>query len=179
MTPAEQLLQRYQDGEANRAQQVMVEGLIASDVALARKAQRLEHIDTLLRIQAERLPVSDPALVAERVMERLPAFIPRTQAKIGLGHVLVGGMTVALVILASLLTALFRPWMPTEGIATACAIVGLALLVAARPLAQIENSLLARLMAKRVTVGDGEVLVCRALGIALLIGAAHIVGIWS
>jgi anti-sigma factor RsiW len=179
MTPAERLLQRYQDGEANRAQQSAVEGLLASEPGLARQAQRLERMDGLLKARAGKLGEHDAAAMAAMVMERLPAEIPRMRTKLSVAHLLVGTMAVAMVGVTASIAPLMRPWLPVEGIAAACAFAGLALVVAARPLAQLENGMIARLMAIRLTVGDGEVLVCRALGIALLIGAAHIAGLWS
>lgn len=179
MKPAERLLQRYHDGEASRAEKITVESMLAQDAELARRSRQLEWIDSGLRHQARNQTESGFDLLAGRVMERLPAESPRVQASFTLAHVLMASLAVGLILMAVLLADLCRPWLPTEAIAAACALAGLALVVAARPLAHIENSLLSGFLARRVTVGDGEVLVCRALGIALLIGAAHIVGLWS
>lgn len=179
MTPAERVMQRYQDGEANRAQQAAVQGLLASDADLARRFRQLERLDALLKTRTQHLPRPEVEPLVARVMEHLPAERPRAQATLSLGHVLVAMTAVASVVMAAILADMCRLWLPTEAIAAACALIGLALVVAARPLAHMESSLVAGFLARRLAVGDGEVLVCRALGIALILGAAHIAGLWS
>lgn len=178
MTPNQQLVQRYHDGEANRVQQMAIEGLLAHDPALAQQSQALENLNQQLMAQAAGHQQRDVESLVAQVMERAPAETPKAHAAINLGHVLVGGFAIAMVAMAMVLADMCRLWLPVEGIAAACAIIGLALVVAARPLAQLENSLIGSLFSKRMVVGDGEVLVCRALGVALLVGAAHIIGLW-
>jgi anti-sigma factor RsiW len=176
MDPRDRLLQRYHDGVLDRAEQAVVEDWLRADPTLAAYSRRLDGMDAGLRADRLAAPAHD---VVAHIMATVPIQPPRQVPRLSLAHVLAAMLGVALVAMASALAANLRPWIPVEGIAAACALTGLALAVAAKPLMSLENGLLARLLARRVAVGDGEVLICRALGVALLVGAAHIAGLWS
>jgi len=182
MTPAERLIQRYHDGEIDRLDQAAVTRLVADDGDLAIYSRRLGRLDALLQAhscaKAQGYGVEAADFAAD-IMIRVPTAVPTKPQKISIGHLVVGALAITLVAGVAILADLLRAWIDVEGIAAGCALAGLALVVAARPLVGAENGLLGRLLMKRVVVGDGEVLVCRLLGLALIIGGAHIAGIWS
>ncbi len=184
MRQEDRLIQRLRDGELGAAEAAGLERLLCDDPALRADAERLERLDDLLRARAldQRAGAQaaagsgrgDAALVAA-VMARVPAAPPRRQLQLSFGHIAV--MAIAGIVIAAgwCLRDPMRDMLPVGTIAAVGALFGLALFVAAKPLMAIEASLIARMVRKRIPVGDGDVLVCRVLGVALVIGAVHIV----
>ena len=177
-------LQRFHDGELPRAEAATVEHLLAGRDDLRQESQRMDALDQAMRAQAEvTTSVADPAAQAAAIMTRLPARTPRAQVQVSMSHVVIAAVLVAFVGLAvavaDSMAAVMRDVVPVWALATVSGICGLALLVAARPLLHIEAGIIAKLMRRRLSVGDGEVLVCRVLGVALIVGGAHIAGVWS
>jgi anti-sigma factor RsiW len=181
MSADHELLQRYHDGEATRAQAVGAERLLADQPALRAQAQRLDALDQIMHEHAQisRAGHSTPSGLVQAAMQRLPNRVPRRQVRLSVGQMTVATLALAGIIIGSLLTERLRSVMPADAVALISVLAGVALVLAARPLLQIEASLFSRLMRRRLAVGDGDVLVCRVLGIALLIGGSHVVGLWG
>lgn len=176
-------IQRFLDGELGRAESAAVEAQLAARPALRSEAARLEALDGLMRRRSAAIAPVQPAEAVARVMERLPQRIPRRELQISVGHVAVGVVLAAFVVMAfavaDTLTSVMRDVVPVWALAALSAAIGLALLVAARPLLHLEAGILARLFSRRLAVGDGEVLVCRLLGVALIVGGGHLARLWG
>jgi len=117
--------------------------------------------------------------VVRAAMARLPNRVPRRQARLTVGHVAMALIALTAIVMGSLITERMRNLLPVDTVALLAVVFGIALLLAARPLVRIEASLFSRLMRRSLAVGDGDVLVCRVLGLALLIGGSHLVGLWG
>lgn len=177
-------LQRFHDGELPRAEAATVEHLLAGRDDLRQESQRFDALDQAMRAQAEVTSVAtDPTAQAAAIMARLPARTPRAQVQISISHVVAAAVLVAFVGLAvavaDTMASVMHDVVPVWALATVSGVCGFALLVAARPLLRIEAGIVARLLRRRLSVGDGEVLVCRVLGVALIVGGAHIAGVWG
>jgi hypothetical protein len=125
----------------------------------------------------------DVAQLETRIRERLPATPPQKHVQISGAHLVTAVVLVSFVALAVMvadqLSTVLQGAVPVWPLAIISAAIGLSLLVAARPLLRLEAGMLNRLVRRRIAVGDGEVLVCRVLGVALVIGGAHIAGLWG
>ncbi len=184
MRQEDRLIQRLRDGELGAAEAAGLERLVRDDPVLRIRAERLEQLDDLLRARTLYQRASaqaasggrrgDAGLVAA-VMARVPAAPPRRQIHLSIGHVAVVAIAGIVIAAGWCLRDPMRDLLPVGTIAAVGALLGLALFVAAKPLLAIEASLVARMLRKRIPVGDGDVLVCRVLGVALVIGAVHIV----
>ena len=181
MSADQRLLQRYHDGEASRAQAIGAERLLAADPALRAQARNLEMLNQAMHDHARMSRACDrsPSGLVSAAMQRLPNRVPRRQVRLSVGQLSVASAALVAIIIGSALTERLREVMPANAVALMCLLAGIAVVLAARPLVQIEASLFSRLMRRRLAVGDGDVLVCRVLGIALLIGGSHVVGLWG
>jgi hypothetical protein len=181
MSVEQRLLQRYHDGEASRAEAAGAERLLSEQPQLRPLSQRLEALDRLFaeRVQTIRRHGRSASEVIKAAMAQLPNRVPRRQARLTVAHVAMVLITVMVIVMGSLITERMRDIVPVDMVALVAAVCGIALLLAARPLVRIEASLFSRLMRRSLAVGDGDVLVCRVLGLALLIGGSHLVGLWG
>jgi len=181
MSVEQRLLQRYHDGEASRAEAAGAERLLSEQPQLRPLSQRLEALDRLFaeRVQNIRRHGRSASQVVRAAMARLPNRVPRRQARLTVGHVAMALIALTAIVMGSLITERMRNLLPVDTVALLAVVFGITLLLAARPLVRIEASLFSRLMRRSLAVGDGDVLVCRVLGLALLIGGSHLVGLWG
>jgi hypothetical protein len=183
MTPNERLLQRFHDGELTQAEAAGVKHLLAQQPGLQRASVQLETLDGLFKTHASQLQLSDPAALAERIRYHLPSAIPKRQVQVSVMHVVASVVLVCFVgmgvLLADHLKWILNDVVPLWSLALLSMASGAALLVAARPLLRLEAGLVQWMLRRRLSVGDGEVLVCRTLGVALIIGGIHIAGLWG
>jgi anti-sigma factor RsiW len=183
MKPNDLLLQRFHDGELSQAEAAGLDRLMRERPELKAASQRLDALDALLKDHVAEVRTGQVAELVDRIQQALPSTIPKRQVQISGVHVVVAAVLVSFVGLAVMvadqLTGVMRDVVPVWSLACISAICGLALLIAARPLLRIEAGLFNRLLRRRLAVGDGEVLVCRALGVALIVGGAHIAGLWG
>jgi predicted anti-sigma-YlaC factor YlaD len=177
----EHLLQRYHDGELGRADAAAIERLLAERPELRELSRRVDRLDGLMRERAAQANgrASDPTRLIAAMMERLPQRPPQKHLHLSMAHLALGALAVAVIGLGYAVAGIMRDLVPVGAVAVAGALIGLTLVLAARPLMAFEASLFARLMRQRLSVGDGEVLVCRVLGVALIIGGIHVIGVWG
>lgn len=179
----DRLLQRFHDGELSQAEAAGVQHLLSSRPDLKADSVRFDALDALLKDQAVTARSRDVSLLEARIRERLPATPPKKEVQISGAHLVTAAVLVSFVALAVMvanqLSEVMRDVVPVWSLAMISAACGLSLLVAARPLLRLEAGMLNRLLRRRMAVGDGEVLVCRVLGVALIVGGAHIAGLWG
>ncbi len=179
----ERLLQRLHDGELSRAEAAGVQHLLGARADLQSSSTRLDALDALLKDHAVASRVSDVSALEARIRQSLPATPPKREVQISAAHLVTAVVLVSFVALAVMianqLSEVMRDVVPVWSLAVISAACGLSLLIAARPLLHLEAGMLNRLLRRRLSVGDGEVLVCRVLGVALIVGGAHIAGIWG
>jgi anti-sigma factor RsiW len=179
----DRLLQRLHDGELSQAEAAGVQQVLDGRPDLHAAAKRLDTLDALLRDHAVAARSADSAALEERIRAALPLTPPRRQVQISGAHLVTAAVLVAFVALAVMvadqLSQVMRDAVPVWPLAAISAACGLSLLIAARPLLRLEMGMLNRLLRRRLAVGDGEVLVCRVLGVALIVGGAHIAGLWG
>ena len=179
----DRLLQRLHDGELSQAEAAGLQHLLAGRPELQATSTRLDALDALLKDHAVVARVSDASALEARIRERLPATPPKREVQISAAHIVTAIVLVSFVglavMVANQLSEVMRDLVPVWTLAVISAACGLSLLVAARPLLRLEAGMLNRLLRRRLSVGDGEVLVCRVLGVALIVGGAHIAGLWG
>jgi hypothetical protein len=179
----DRLLQRLHDGELSQAEAAGVQHLLAGRPDLRLASARLDALDGLLKDHAVIARVSDASVLEARIRAALPSTPPKREVQISAAHLVTAVVLVSFVALAAMvadqLTEVMRDVVPVWSLAVISAACGLALLIAARPLLRLETGMLNRLLRRRLAVGDGEVLVCRVLGVALIVGGAHIAGLWG
>ncbi|MBA3699514.1 MAG: hypothetical protein H0W78_11760 [Planctomycetes bacterium] len=184
----DRLLQRLHDGELSHAEAAGLEHLLAGRPDLQAASSRFDALDGLLKDHAAAISrvssrVSDVSALEARIRQHLPATPPKRQVQISAAHLVTAVVLVSFVALAVMvanqLSEVMRDVVPVWSLAVISAACGLSLLIAARPLLRLEMGMLNRLLRRRLSVGDGEVLVCRVLGVALIVGGAHIAGLWG
>lgn len=179
----DRLLQRLHDGELSQAEAAGLQHLLAGRPELQAVSTRLDALDVLLKDHAVVSRVSDASELEARIRERLPATPPKREVQISAAHIVTAIVLVSFVglavMVANQLSEVMRDLVPVWTLAVISAACGLSLLIAARPLLRLEAGMLNRLLRRRLSVGDGEVLVCRVLGVALIVGGAHIAGLWG
>ena len=180
----DRLLQRLHDGELSQAEAAGLQQLLAGRPDLQATSTRLDALDSVFKDHAAELSqASDVSVLEARIRERLPATPPAREVQISAAHLVTAVVLVSFVGLAVMvadqLTEVMRDAVPVWSLAIISAACGLSLLIAARPLLRLEAGMLNRLLRRRLSVGDGEVLVCRVLGVALIVGGAHIAGLWG
>ncbi len=181
----DRLLQRLHDGELSQAEAAGLQHLLAGRPDLQAASTRLDALDGLLKDHAHAVAArtSDVSALEARIRERLPSKPPKREVQISAAHLVTAVVLVSFVGLAVMvadqLSEVMRDVVPVWSLAIISAACGLSLLIAARPLLRLEAGMLNRLLRRRLSVGDGEVLVCRVLGVALIVGGAHIAGLWG
>ncbi len=179
----DRLLQRLHDGELSQAEAAGVQHLLAGRADLQAASARLDVLDGLLKDHAVAARSVDVSALEARIRAALPLTPPKREVQVSAAHIVTAAVLVSFVALAVMvadqLSEVMREVVPVWSLAVVSAACGLSLLIAARPLLRLESSMLARLLRRRLSVGDGEVLVCRVLGVALIVGGAHIAGLWG
>jgi anti-sigma factor RsiW len=179
----DRLLQRLHDGELSRAEAAGLQHLLAGRPDLQAASSRFDALDGLLKDHAAVSRVSDVSALEARIRQALPTTPPKREVQISAAHLVTAVVLVSFVALAVMvanqLSEVMRDVVPVWSLAVISAACGLSLLIAARPLLRLEMGMINRLLRRRLSVGDGEVLVCRVLGVALIVGGAHIAGLWG
>jgi anti-sigma factor RsiW len=179
----DRLLQRLHDGELSQAEAAGLQRLMAERSDLQAASRRLDALDALYKDHAAEARGTDVAQLEARIRAALPSTPPKREVQISGAHLVTAVVLVAFVALAVMvadqLGEVMHDVVPVWSLAAISAACGLSLLVAARPLLRLEAGVINRLLRRRLAVGDGEVLVCRVLGVALIVGGAHIAGLWG
>jgi anti-sigma factor RsiW len=183
MTPGERLLHRYHDGELDRSQRAAVDELLAHHPELRSLSGRLDRLDEALRLQAAQVKSVDGGASAQtlidQIMESAPRQAPKPGFTISYTQIIVGLCALLLILFTGCLMDLVRDLIPYGTVAAVSILFGLTLMVAARPLIRMEAGLFSRFMRRRIPVGDGDALVCRVVGFALVVVSLHMMGIWG
>jgi hypothetical protein len=186
MQPNERLIQRLHDGELTQAEVAGVNSTLAQDEQLRVFSQRLSALDELIKAHVTHEQATQTArsqALIERIREKLPSTTPKREVQVSVAHIVAATVLVCFVaigvILADKLEWILSDVVPMWYLAVLTMMCGMALLVAARPLLRLETGLFNWLLRRRLAVGDGEVLVCRVLGVALIVGGTHIAGVWG
>jgi anti-sigma factor RsiW len=162
-------LQRYLDGELDIESARSIEALLATDEALRRQASRLERLEGDFRSVGRQGREPEEHLGA--ILARLPAGRPIRQG---------GYRLVELVTAASLMISIWMVYaimaqlpglMPLSMVMMGSLVVGALFMLLAEPLRYAEVGLLSRLLRQRLSVGQADVLVVRAAGLAIILGA--------
>jgi anti-sigma factor RsiW len=179
----DRLLQRLHDGGLSQAEAAGLQRLLGGRPDLQAASRRLDALDALLKDHAVEARVQDVAALETRIREHLPTTAPKREVQVSGMHLVTAVVLVSFVALAVMvaneLGDVMRDVIPVWSLAAVSAAFGLSMLVAARPLLRLEAGIINRFLRRRMAVGDGEVLVCRVLGVALIVGGAHIAGLWG
>lgn len=179
----DRLLQRLHDGELSQAEAAGLQHLLSGRPDLQATSAKFDALDGLLKDHAAVARAADVSALEARIRAALPLTPPKREMQISAAHLVTAAVLVSFVALAVMvadqLSEVMRDVVPVWTLAVVSAACGLSLLIAARPLLRLESSMLGRLLRRRMAVGDGEVLVCRVLGVALIVGGAHIAGLWG
>ncbi len=177
------LLQRLHDGELSQAEAAGLQRLMGERPELQATSRRYDALDALLKDHAVEVRLQDVAVLEARIREHLPTTAPKREVQVSGLHLVTAVVLVSFVGLAVMvaneLSEVMRDVVPVWSLAAISAACGLSLLIAARPLLRLEAGMVNRLLRRRLSVGDGEVMVCRVLGVALIVGGAHIAGLWG
>ena len=183
----ERLLQRLHDGELSPAEAAGLQRLMGGRADLQATSRRFDALDALLKDHAadalSSARMQDVAALEARIREHLPTTAPKREVQVSGLHLVAAIVLVSFVglavMVANQLSEVMRDVVPVWSLAAISAACGLSLLIAARPLLRLEAGMVNRLLRRRMSVGDGEVMVCRVLGVALIVGGAHIAGLWG
>jgi hypothetical protein len=177
------LLQRFHDGELTQAEAAGVEPLLAQQPALRAASHQLDALDGLLKAHAMRVQTTNTADLVERIRANLPTTVPKREVQVSVMHVVASVVLACFVAMGAFLADhmkwLLSDMIPMWSLAIIAMACGFSLLIAARPLLHLEAGFIQWMLRRRLAVGDGEVLVCRVFGIALILGGTHIAGLWG
>jgi anti-sigma factor RsiW len=170
----EHLLSRRLDGRLDAAEARALDAHCEHDPERQRLSRSLDalHTDLQQLARSRRNAVAERALV-ERIAAALPTTVPARATALSIGHVLTASAAGVLVAMVFAAMSIQRDLLPLGLVTMGAVLSGLALMLLARPLRQVEAGLLERLLARRVMVTSGDVLVVRSVGFALVVG-----GIW-
>jgi anti-sigma factor RsiW len=167
------LLQRYRDGRLGRDEAAALERMVAADPGLAARAQGLSELDGGLRQLAARQG-DDHHLLAERITAALPPGRPRAEARISLRDLVFACMTAGVVAMTYVVIATITNQVQLlVALALVSLVAGCVVMLLAGSLRRAEADVLGRLLGKRISVGPGDVLIYRAVGLSLAVG-----GVW-
>jgi anti-sigma factor RsiW len=174
MGPTDRLLQRALDGQLGPAENAGLRSMLAADPAAATAERTLADLDRLLRSEAApRRQAEQQTALRARIMEGLPAVAPAQQVSLRLGDVVISCALVGMIVTTyGVMDLVLDRSLLLAVLAAISLLAGCGLLACAGALLG-DLRLLGRLLHRRVVVGPGEVLACRAVGFALAVG-----GIW-
>ncbi len=173
------LQQRALDRVLPRDQAAALAEMVASRPAMAQQAMALQALDADLRQVAGHQPASVRQIaVREAIMARVAARVPTTQIRVRPLDVIYAATAAVLVFAAYGLTGATVHTLFEQAVVMTWAIglslaLGLLLLIIPSFLRQAESSLLSSLMRRPITIGAADILIYRAVGLALVVG-----GIW-
>ena len=179
MRPEDSLQQRALDGVLPRDQAAALAEMVAGRPALAQQAAALESLHADLRLVAGQPPPSERQIAArEAIMARVVARVPATQVRVRPLDVIYAATAAVLVFAAYGLTRATVHTLFEQAVVMTWAIglslsLGLLLLIIPGFLRRAESSLLSSLVRSPITIGPADVLIYRAVGLALVVG-----GIW-
>ncbi len=173
MDSRQRIVQRSVDGELGAAENAALTHLLTSDQDARDTAQRMEGLDRLLRADAARLARDEAAddLLVAKICNHLPAGSPQRQQQIRIYDVAFAGIALTAVVLFYGLVGSMRDLLPLTSLAIISLAAGVLLVGLASPLRKAETSVFSRIMRKRMNIGDGDLMVYRVTGIAIVIGA--------
>lgn len=179
----DRLLQRFHDGELSQGEAVGLRRLLSERPELQATSQRFDALHALLQDHSAEVRGVDIAVLEARIRHALPLTPPKREVQVSVVHIITAVVLASFVGLAVMvadqLSDVVREIVPVWSLAVISATCGLVMLLAARPLVRLEAGMFNRLLRRRLSVGDGEVLVCRVLGVALMVGGAHMAGVWG
>lgn len=171
MRDADQLLQRYLDGELDAAQSAAMQHMLAGDERLRTQLTSLERLNGLLKT-AYLSENADHESVAA-VCAKLAPAAPMRQRQMRVLDVLTLAAFVAMTALIYGLVGSFEDIVPLSLIAILSMVVGGALVALAQPLQEMKTGLLSKLFQRRFNLGCSDVTVYRAVGLTIFVG-----GLW-
>ncbi len=176
MQANDRLVQRELDGALPRAEAAAVERMIAGDAQLNRGAESLRGLDADLKRMAAVERTADRAEFQARIVAALPEGAPARQVRVRPIDLVYATSAVVLVALTYgllgaavhtlLEQAVVLVWIVAIGL-----IGGMAMLLAPGLLRALESNTVGRLFGRPVAIGSADVLVYRAAGAALVVGA--------
>lgn len=173
MRQYERLLQRLIDGELSRHEAAGLAQLMQGRPELAEQERKLRDLAVLMSLDARH---EDGEALRSAILLRLPARPPRAEARVRPLDVLYAGLVIALISTTfAVLKVMTDQAMLLAVLAIISLVAGLALLLMAGWLRQTEAGMLSRLLRRPIAIGPGDVLVYRAVGLALALGGFWLV----
>jgi hypothetical protein len=186
MRPEESLQQRALDGVLPREQAAGLAGMLASRPALAQQAAALQALDADLRQISQNTAVLTSEAHSEvgqlrlrqAIMARVATRVPASQVRVRPLDVIYAAAAAVLVFAAYGLTRATVQTLFEQAVVMTWAIglsltLGLLLLILPSFLRRAEASLLRTVMRRPIAIGPADILIYRAVGMALVVG-----GIW-
>lgn len=177
MRAEDRLQQRELDRVLPRDESAALAALTASRPDIAHQAAALQALDADLRAMAKPLRTADHDLdLRQRIMARVAQRQPAAQVRVRPLDLVYAASAAVLVFAAYGLTGAAVRTLFEQAVVMTWAIglslvLGMLLLAVPSLLRNAESSLLGALLRRPVTVGPADVLVYRAVGAALVVGA--------
>jgi hypothetical protein len=166
-------LQRLVDGELSRQEAAGLARLQQERPELADQERRLRDLAVLMRLESARAPHAHEEL-RSAILLRLPARPPRAEARVRPLDLAYAGLVIGLIAATfAVVKVVADQAMLLAILAVISLMAGTGLLLMAGWLRQTEAGMLSKLLRRPVAIGPGDVLVYRAVGLALAVG-----GLW-
>ena len=172
MDAQQQLIQRYLDGACDAAEAATAQKLLESKPELRQQEELHSDLAGLWQARQATLRPSDQDELAESIMNALPKQAPEAEPMLSIANMAMLFIMLSIIGLTFNLVGTFGDLLNLSLIAALSCGVGIILTALARPLRQAEASLFDRLLSKRVSISQMDVITYRVAGIALVIGAA-------
>lgn len=172
----DQTLQRYLDGELSSAEAQAVRTMLENKPELRQQFSREQAFDELLFNSANYRDDNEQHEQIASIMEALPAQAPQRKPSFSLAQMIFAALIVVSIGLSygyagnSNLESI----VPISLITITSIVIGFLLVFMARPIRRIEASLAARFLSWRLNVGQADVVMHRAAGIAIILGGAYL-----
>ena len=173
MDERQRLLQRARDGVLGQAENAALQAMLSADSALAGHEGALTELDILLRREAAPRRQRPAEAHIAAVMQGISAHAPATSWHLRVGDVVMAATLISLIVVTyGIMGTMLNRSAMLVALAGVSLVAGCGLMAFAGAL-RGDLPLLGALLRQRMHLGNGEVLVYRAVGCAIAIG-----GVW-
>jgi hypothetical protein len=172
----EQTIQRYLDGELSSAEAQAVQAMLDAQPGLKKQFVRAQAFDELLYQSASYRDDSQQHEQIASIMDSLPAAAPQRKPSFSLAQMVFAACLVICIGLSYGYAGSsdLETIVPISIITIVSLVIGFLLVFMARPLRKVEASIAARFLNWRLNVGQADVIMHRAAGIAIILGGAYL-----
>ncbi len=167
--------QRQLDGRLSPGEAAAVDAALARDAARADEASRMRVLHAELSAALRPLDLDTHHALLTRFAQALPQGAPQPSRRLRTADLVLGVALLCMVGLCFGATgSIAHGTIAAMAIASMGLIGGMLLLLIATMLVRNNNGLLSKLLGRKLVIGPADVLLCRAIGLGMVIGGIYL-----